>query len=164
MKKNIVLIGMASAGKSTVSEALAECTGRECIDMDARLVESFGMSIREYFTHHSEKEFRDAETALCQSLRNEQNKIISCGGGVILREENMTALKENGLIVWITRDPSQLHGSGDRPLMSSDEKVRAVYKERLPLYQKYSDITVENEGTPQAAAGKILKIMEERNI
>src|SRR5699024_1513144 len=83
---NIVLIGFMGAGKSTVASYMHKTFSMEIIEMDQVIVEQQGMSIPEIFEKHGEEYFRNLETQLLIDLQERKNVIISCGGGVALRE------------------------------------------------------------------------------
>lgn len=154
--KNIVLIGMPSCGKTTIAKILSEKTGRKVIDTDAEIVKKAGRSIPEIFAAEGEKGFRDKETEVILSLWDAEDCVIACGGGAILREQNAESLKKNGIIVFIRRKTENLSCEG-RPLSKDIDTLREMEKVRLPLYQKYADFSVDNNGTPEETARKILE-------
>lgn len=160
-RKNLVLIGMPSCGKSTIADIIHRETGMPCMEMDAVLVEEMGMTIKEAFAMQGEKWFRDHETDLCRRIGEMDGFVVSCGGGVVIREENMCCLKKNSIVVWIDRRLENLHGASDRPLVNSDEKIRQLYEERAHLYAMYSDFRVENNGNPETAAHAVLALLSE---
>ena len=100
--KNIVLIGIMGCGKTTISKLLAEKLHRPVIDIDEYIVEKYNQSINEMFAI-SEDYFRQNETACCKDLADIQDHIISTGGGVILKKENIDYLKKNGIVFYIDR-------------------------------------------------------------
>ena len=155
-KENIVLTGMPGGGKSTIGSALAGLTGREVIDTDAEIVKSAGMPITEIFSRFGESYFRDLETEVIKQASQRSGCIISTGGGAILRDENIQALKMNGKIFFLDRDPSELRPSDDRPLSDTDEKLKALYRQRLPIYTGTADATVPVSGSPEDTAKAIL--------
>lgn len=160
MEKNVVLIGMPSCGKSTIAKILSAETGKERIEMDEELVTQMGMRIKEAFAQHGETWFRDQETLLCHKIGEKEGCIVSCGGGVVIREENIETLRKNGIVIWVDRSLESLHGDSSRPMVNSDEKIRQLYEERIPLYRHYAQYRVENNGNPEEAAERILKILE----
>ena len=105
--KNIVLIGIMGCGKTTVSLLLAEKLARPVIDIDEYLEKKYQMSIPEMFAI-SEAYFRERETICCQEVSKLDGYIISTGGGVIKNPENMKALKENGIVIYIDRPISMI--------------------------------------------------------
>ena len=155
-KENIVLTGMPGGGKSTIGNALAGLTGREVIDTDAEIVKSAGMPITEIFSRFGESYFRDLETEVIKQASQRSGCIISTGGGAILRDENIQALKMNGKIFFLDRDPSELRPSDDRPLSDTGEKPKALYRQRLPIYTGTADATVPVSGSPEDTAKAIL--------
>ena len=90
---NLFLIGFMGAGKSSVSAALGQKLGRAVVEMDQCISENEGMTIPEIFTQKGEPYFRTCETALLQGCAQGEPRIISCGGGVPMREENVAAMR-----------------------------------------------------------------------
>ena len=148
--KNIVLIGMPGSGKSTLGRYLAEITGRDFIDADPEIEKDAGKSIPELFAV-SEEYFRTQESNTTKRLAKLQGKVLAMGGGVILRSENITALKENGLIIFIDRSPGDIAGdveTGTRPLLAAgSQRIYDLYAQREALYRTAADITVRNKGS-----------------
>ena len=134
--RNTVLIGMPGSGKTTIGKALAKMTDREFFDTDEQIVQKCGMSIPEFFELYGEKAFRDLETEVLCSLANKKGAVIAVGGGAVLRRQNRTYIKQNGIAVFIKRDISSLATDG-RPLSKNLEEM---YKVRLPIYKAMSDI------------------------
>ena len=156
-RRNIVLIGMPTAGKSTIAQALGEKLNRHVVEMDDEIVDTLGTSIKTCFEKRGEAYFRNIETEVAKSHRNASGEIISCGVGVIKTEETMRYLSENGIVVYLKRDLSHLYPSDSRPLSSSEEAVKKMYEERLPLYTKYRDIEIENNGAVDKTVRNICK-------
>lgn len=140
--ENIVLIGMPGCGKSTLGKLLAEHTGKTFVDMDTVIEEKAGMSIPEIFEKYGETHFRNIETAVAAELGKENRQVIATGGGVILRPENMKALCQNGRIIFIRRPLENLAMNG-RPLSKDLNTLKTMYEKRLPLYNKYSRLTID---------------------
>lgn len=154
-QRNIVLIGMPTSGKSTLAEYLAKSDHREVVEMDDRIVNEIGMSIKEYFTQYGETSFRQVEQRVAENLINEKGKIISCGGGVVTNPKTMQALSSNGIVIWIQRDLRYLFASDSRPLTGNEEYMQKLYRDRKSLYEKYSDVVIDNNGSLEEAARKI---------
>ena len=151
--KNIFLIGFMGCGKSTIAAALSQNYGMEIIEMDQVLVEREGMSIPEMFAKHGETYFRDAETALVADIQKEANKVVSCGGGVVLREENVEKMKSNGLVVWLTAEPEtileRVKDDHNRPLLEGNKNVdyiRDMMEKRREKYEGAADAVVNTDG------------------
>ena len=151
-KENIVLTGMPGSGKTAVSAILGERTGREVIDTDRLITEKAGMEIPEIFRRYGEKHFRDLETEVIGEAAARAGVIISTGGGAVLREENVDALRRNGRLVWLDRKPEDLIPTDDRPLADSREKMTALYTAREPIYQATADDRIAVTGTAEDAA------------
>lgn len=156
-KRNIVLIGMPTSGKTTLASLLGKETGREVIEMDEVITKKLGTSIETCFETKGEAYFRKIETETAEELRTSTCKVISCGGGIIKNQANLRALSENGIIVWIQRDLSHLYATKDRPLTGDESYMKKLYEERKPLYEKYSDIRIDNNGTLAEALQEIME-------
>ena len=147
VKKNIALIGMPGCGKTTIGKLLAKRLKKDFIDMDDYIEKTYEESITEMF-NIGEEYFRDFESAACKELSKEKDALISCGGGVIKRKDNIDTLKRSSLIVFIDRPVKHIIADIEtekRPLLKDGEEVLYnLYKERYELYNKYCDIKVEN--------------------
>lgn len=142
---NIVLIGMPSAGKTTIGKMLEERLGKEFIDLDDMIIEKAGKPIPEIFKESGESGFRAIETEVAIEASKMNNKIIATGGGAIKHKVNMDFLRLNGITIFIDRDVDKLISSDpNRPLSSSKEALRKMHQERLPLYQKYAAYVAVN--------------------
>lgn len=155
---NIVLIGMAGCGKSTVGNVLAEKLGKELVDTDEMIVNTENKPIPEIFAEKGEDYFRWCENVAVNLAGREKSQIIATGGGVITREENYKPLKQNGIIVFINRDADLLPTNG-RPL-SQMHGVKALYEKRMPLYRQFADIEIDGNGTIDEVAERIIKELE----
>ena len=154
-KENIVLTGMPGSGKSAVSSILGARTGRDVIDTDRMIVEKAGMEITEIFRRYGEKHFRDLESEVIREAAVRAGAIISTGGGAILREKNVDALRQNGRLVWLDRKPDDLVPTDDRPLADSREKMTALYAAREPIYRATADERIAVTGSAEDTASEI---------
>lgn len=154
-KESIVLIGMPGSGKSAVGRALSRRTGRSLVDTDLLIAERAGKSIPEIFRDAGEEAFRDLETDVIRSLSGRGGQIISTGGGAVLRPESVAALKHNGRLFWLNRDPARLVPTDDRPLADTEEKMRRLAVQREPVYRAAADEIIAVAGTPEDTAGEI---------
>lgn len=142
---NIVLIGMPSAGKTTIGKMLEEKLGKEFFDLDDMIIAKAGKSIPEIFQESGETGFRAIETEVAIETSKMNNKIIATGGGVVKHKVNMDFLRLNGITIFIDRDIDKLISSDpNRPLSSSKQALQQMYKERYPLYQKYATYVAVN--------------------
>ena len=142
---NIVLIGMPSAGKTTIGKMLEEKRGKEFFDLDDMIIAKAGKSIPEIFQESGETGFRAIETEVAIEASKMNNKIIATGGGTIKHKVNMDFLRLNGITIFIDRDVDKLISSDpNRPLSSSKLALQQMHKERYPLYQKYAAYVAVN--------------------
>lgn len=153
--RNVVLIGMPGCGKSAVGRELARRMGRPFLDLDKWIEERAGRTIPEIFAQEGEAAFRSLESQAVREAGRETGRVISTGGGVVTRRENRAPLRQNGVIVHLTRDLSLLSKKG-RPV-SQGTDLGELWARRAPLYREFADVTVENSGTIQETAGKIEK-------
>lgn len=157
--ENIILIGMPGSGKSTVGAIFAKKTGRQLVDADSYLAEKAGKSIPGIFAEGGEAAFRALETDVLAELGMQSGLILATGGGCVTRGENYPLLHQNGTIFCLTRDLQKLPTDG-RPL-SQATKLAEMYQIRKPLYDRFADHFIDNNGSPEAAAQDILKLWEE---
>ena len=160
---NIVLMGMPSSGKSTIGKILSDKLNMPLIDIDYLVEKKLNMPIKEYFLSHSEDEFREIETEAIKDVYQNSGYIISLGGGAIKKEINIDYLKQNGIIYFINRDLEKLTPTDDRPLSNNILDLQKLYKERLPLYQKYMDVEIDNNGELNLTIERIIKHYENIN-
>lgn len=153
---NIVLVGMAGAGKSSVGRELAALLGREFEDTDEIVVKKRGKSIPDIFAEEGEAAFREYEAEAVRECCLGKGKVIATGGGAVLRSDNRFFMRANGKVVHILRDVDSLATEG-RPLYADDDSVRRIFAERKAVYESVADITVRNDGDAQSAAKRILK-------
>ena len=167
--KNIVLIGMPGCGKSTLGRCLAERLGRDFIDADPEIEKDSGKTIPELFAV-SEDFFRKQETRTTKRLAALQDKVLAMGGGVVLRQENIISLKENGLIIFLDRSPEDIIGDVDtktRPLLAAGRRrIYDLYAQREALYRAAADVTVQNKGSMQDVLLRLVdaaRVLQQRN-
>lgn len=160
-KENIVLTGMPGSGKSTVGKLIG-IDGFEFVDTDAEVEKRCGCTIKELIAAKGEEYFRDLESKVIEDASSECSRVISTGGGAILRAENVNALKRNGKLYFIDADIKRLSATEDRPLSDTYEKLEKLYLERLPLYKSTADVIVPDMATAEAEAEYIIKNRQER--
>ena len=142
---NIVLIGMPSAGKTTIGKMLQDKLGKTFVDLDDMIIEKAGKTIPEIFQESGETGFRAIETEVAIEASKMNNMIIATGGGAIKHKVNMDFLRLNGITIYIDRDVDKLISSDpNRPLSSSKQALQQMHKERQPLYQKYAAYVADN--------------------
>ena len=144
-RRNLVLMGFMGTGKSAVGRRVAALAGAPFFEMDVELERRAGKSIARIFAEEGEAAFRDAEARLAEEWGKKEGAVISCGGGVVLREENLRALDANGLLVCLTASPevilARTSRSKKRPLLAGEDpekKIRDLLAARAPAYANVS--------------------------
>ena len=165
MDKNIVLIGMMGAGKTTVGKLLADRLRRPFADADALIEQREGRSIPEIFARDGEGAFRALELNLSRELSGQSGLVVACGGGLPTQEEAISALKQNGLVFWLDRDPGETYDALDvtgRPLAQAgrEDFIRRC-QDRAGVYRRWADYTIPCGDGPHAAAALIAAIFQE---
>lgn len=169
MEKHIFLIGFMGVGKSTVSRILSRKLGRREMDTDGMIVQQEGRSISEIFEQSGEEYFRRMETGVLDELAGEAPCIVSCGGGMAMREENVVKMKALGTVVFLTAQPETIYDhvkdSTHRPLLNGNMNVpyiRRLMEAREPKYQAAADRVVGTDGcTPEQVAEEIIRVVQE---
>lgn len=167
---SIVLIGYMGAGKSSVAFSLARECGLTFLDTDARIAALCGMSISDIFKEYGEPYFRDRETRLLKSLKEEGFKgILSTGGGMPLKEENRQLMKNLGTVFYLKAKPStiaeRLSHDTSRPLLAGakdqaekEQRIADMLAGREPAYEDAADVVIDtDEQSVQEIVDKILK-------
>ena len=170
MKSNIALIGFMGSGKSTAGKRLARRLNRDFIETDRLIETRASMPISGIFNERGETAFRDLEEEIIKEVAaSNQNAVISCGGGVVLRQVNVERLKETSTIVYLEADTAALQErlatSRKRPLLNSpdrDQIIEELHEARRPLYKAAAEITVKTRTRPFAAV--ISEIIEKLGI
>ena len=149
---NIYLVGFMGCGKSAIGRVLARMTYRRFMDTDALIVEQEGMAIPQIFEEKGEAYFRRVETEVLKKLTKEKKRIISCGGGVAMRIENVEEMRRGGHIVLLSAKPEtilkRVARDENRPLLKGRKTIEGItelMEARLPHYQAAADITVATD-------------------
>ena len=145
-KTNITLIGMPASGKSSVGVVLAKRLGKKFVDTDIVIQEKYGKLLKELIEEHGDEGFREIEDEVNARL-DLDNSIISPGGSVVYGEKAMQHLKEISVIIYLelsyTAIKSRLGDLRERGItLKEGQSLKDLYLERVPLYEKYADITV----------------------
>ncbi len=160
--KNIILIGMPGCGKSTLGVLLAKTLGMNFIDTDLVIQQKTGRLLHKIVQEDGKDTFLDIERDAILSLGNMENTVIATGGSAVLREEAMEYLHSIGVIVFLALDyenvESRIKNIKTRGIaFAKGESLRDIYEQRMPYYQKYSDITVDcNRGSCESNLEAIL--------
>lgn len=153
----IALVGLPGSGKTTVGRQLARRLQLPFVDSDHEIEVRIGCSIREFFEREGEVRFRDIEEEVLDALTQGAAKVLSTGGGAILRQNNRLHLRERGRVVYLKSSPEELfrrlrHDS-NRPLLQVADpmlKLKNLFAERDPLYKEVSHFVLET-GRPSVA-------------
>jgi shikimate kinase len=150
---NIFLIGFMGAGKSTVAAELKEKLEMDRVEMDEMIVQKQGMSISEIFDEYGEAYFRNLESNTLIELQKRKQTIVSCGGGVVMREDNADHMKKNGRVVLLTAKPETIYervkDSDERPILNNHmnvDYISGLMEKRRERYEAVADITVTTDG------------------
>ena len=157
---NVALIGMPSCGKTTIGRALADRLGKRFVDLDEEIVRAAGRSIPDLFAAEGEDGFRAREAEQTAHFAREGRQVLSCGGGVVKRPENLRALRQNGVVLFIDRPLDALTVGGGRPLSTSAEALKAMEAQRRPLYLAAADAVIPNETTVADAVAAALEALD----
>ena len=152
-KDHIFLIGFMGAGKSTVARALVRKMNCPLVEMDEQIVKEQGMTINEIFDRYGEAHFRDIESQFILGLCGREPSVISCGGGVPMRERNVAEMRKNGKVVLLTAKPEtildRVKDNHDRPLLENNKNVPFIAElmgKRREKYEAAADIIIETDG------------------
>ena len=155
--ENLILIGMPGCGKSTVGRLIAEEMGKTFVDTDAEIEKTAKKSIPRIFAEDGEAVFRALETQVLAELGKQSGLMIATGGGCVTQEGNYPLLHQNGTILWLQRDTDKLPIKG-RPLSVN---LKEMLRLRQPMYERFADGIIDNNGLPQETVAKIWAYWEE---
>ncbi len=170
---NISLIGFMGSGKTTISTKLSERLKINMIDTDKYIVEKEKKSINEIFEKYGETYFRLKEMAVVEEITNNSGNIISCGGGVVLKNANVEYLKRKGAIILLRATPQTIYervrNSEDRPILNGNmnvEFIEGLMNERKDIYESVADIIIDTDNkSVDSIVDEILeKIVEKYSI
>lgn len=149
---NIFLIGFMGCGKSTVAAKLNRMYGMNVVEMDQMIEKEQHLSIPEIFERYGEEHFRNLESELLKKIQLGSNQVVSCGGGVVLREQNVAEMKKNGRIVLLTAKPEnvlkRVKGNDDRPILKGKKNVQDIaelMEKRREKYEAAADFVVATD-------------------
>lgn len=167
MKSNIALIGFMGAGKSAVGRALAAKLDMEFIDLDSLIRQKAFKSIPDIFAQDGEPAFRSMETEITEQVASKERAVISCGGGIVLEQNNIDLIRKSSVIVYLAAEPDillrrVLNNRERRPLLEVVDPASAIddlLKYRKPLYEKAADVIIDT--SLLNIAGVVDRISEE---
>ncbi len=170
---NIFLIGYRCTGKTSAGKALAKALGWKVVDADVYLVNEQGSTVAEIVANRGWDAFREMEKSVLKKICRRDNQVVATGGGVILDPENVMAMKESGIRVWLQASPEtikhrivqDLKTKDQRPSLTSQgllEEIESVLAERAPLYTEAKDFNVvtDNLSIDQVCNKILVKLHE----
>lgn len=165
----VFFIGFMGAGKTSVARKMARLCGIASVDMDTYLERREGRKIKDIFAEDGEEAFRVIETDVLRELLRKEPLLVSCGGGVITREENRELLREGGCVVHlqvsVDEAASRISDKSTRPLFQDIEVARARCEERRPLYESMANVTVDTAGkSVYAIAREVQRLLEKEGV
>ena len=172
MKNNIVLIGFMGSGKSITGKLLAQKLGCNFVDTDAEIEKTYKAKIKDMFEKEGEAVFRSRETATIKRLAKRQRQVISTGGGVAVKAEDMAALRSGGVIISLSAQPDTIlkrTGSDKRPLLASQsddarlQRIIELMNKRAPYYHQADLIVETDDKTPLQNVETIVKYLKKIN-
>jgi len=148
--KNLYLVGLMGAGKTTVGRLLAKHYGCDFYDSDHEIEARTGVKIPVIFEIEGEAGFRKREETVIADLTAMHGVVLATGGGAILSPANRAALQRNGLVIYLCGSPEHLYErtrhDRNRPLLQTEnplEKLRELYRQRDPLYREIADVVMD---------------------
>lgn len=151
--KNIMLIGFMATGKSTIARRMCRDYQMKIVEMDVEIEKKEGRKISDIFSKNGEAYFRNLETELLRDINEKEDQVVSCGGGVVLRKENVELMKRNGVVVLLTASPEiileRVKRNNNRPLLEGKKNIadiKQMLEERKDKYMEAADIIISTDG------------------
>lgn len=154
-KCNIVLEGMPGSGKTTIGRILAEKLNKTFVDTDEEFEKRIGITPASFIKANGEAAFRNIESEIVRDFSKMPSLVIALGGGAVLKNENRSALKQNGIIVYIRR-PLEFLATKNRPITAT-KGVEQLYRERASIYEDFKTFSVANFTTLDTVVAEIQK-------
>ena len=149
----LYLTGFMGTGKSTVARCLCRYYNMKQIEMDRQIEVEEGMKISQIFKEKGEAYFRKKETEFLEKIQDQENVVVSCGGGTVMQPRNVEIMKKNGKIVLLTAQPEtilrRVKNNHDRPLLEGKKSVEAIIElkeARRPKYEAAADYQIATDG------------------
>ena len=159
--KNVILTGMMGSGKTTVGKELATVLNYDFIDLDEVIENKYG-KITDIFSQKGEKYFREIETQELKKFENQSNFVLSTGGGVILKDENIKILKDLGQVFYLSAKSETIYNriknQKHRPLLNTQnpkKTIEEILSKRLEKYEKSGEKIITDNKNAKEIAGEI---------
>ena len=164
MDKNIVLIGLMGSGKSMIARELGKRLKAQVVATDDLVQAKEGQAIHEIFKSKGEAYFRNLESEIIKEVSLRRSIVIDCGGGAVLRKENLQHLKANGIVFYLQATPEVIYqrikNEKHRPLLKVPDPlgcIKELYQQRLPLYNQADYVIDANDASIEGPVAEILK-------
>jgi shikimate kinase len=169
-KRNVYLVGLMGAGKTTIGRSLAKRLALEFVDTDREIEARTGVSIPTVFEIEGEEGFRKRETQVIEDLAQLSGWVVATGGGIVLREENRINLKASGFVVYLNVPAHTLwertRNDRNRPLLQVADpllRLRELFTQRDPFYREVADLVGDGgRGSAQGVLQLLIKEVGER--
>lgn len=164
LNRHVYIIGMPGSGKSSLGRRVANNLGLPFVDTDQRIEQAVGCSTSDIFSQYGEQAFRNAETNMLINLSREPGSIVSTGGGLVMRDVNRQIMRNTGVIILLDRPLEEIMGDiklNRRPMLAQKGlgEVERLYNERIEVYRKVADATLDNSHGYQAGMYGLQKLI-----
>ncbi|OGJ44332.1 hypothetical protein A2272_01420 [Candidatus Peregrinibacteria bacterium RIFOXYA12_FULL_33_12] len=150
---NLSLIGLRGSGKTTLGKFLAKKLNKKFVDLDEEIEKGANSKIPEIVEKHGWNYFRNLESEICAKFAKEKNLVIATGGGIVLKDENIKNLKQNGKIIFIKCPielcANRIKNSQNRPSLTGKnfiDEFQEIWEQRKEKYEKAADFVLEDNG------------------
>ena len=169
LAKPVFFVGFMGAGKTSTVRKLARLAGVAALDMDTYIERRCDMKVRDIFAESGEEGFRVIEADVLLELATGEPRLVSCGGGAVLKPENRAVLKERGFVVYLkvtaAEAASRISDLSSRPLFGDLAQAQAVIERRLPLYEEVADIAIDTAGRGTGSiAREAFSLLKKRGV
>lgn len=171
--RNIVLIGMSGVGKTSIGLELSKKLNYSFIDLDIEIEEKYKKKIEDIFKYEGEESFREKESSVLNNLLITNNTVISTGGGIVERENNIKKINNIGWVIFLDGSIETLEKNiksdkkNLRPLLLKGElfkNLESMHKKRYKKYETISDLTINvNNKSIDEIVENILKVIDENH-
>lgn len=166
---NIALVGFMGTGKTSAGKLAAKKLGLKYVDTDEEIEKKAGITVSEIFSNFGEPYFRDLEAKTIKEISERGGQVISCGGGAVLRDENIKNLKAGGIVVCLSASPEaifeRIKHEAHRPLIQVPDpkkRIRELLAERAPHYAKADETIDTTKLTIAQVASEIIRLVRAR--